>query len=70
MKTPLFSSVINLKLEPELHERLAAAARNERTTTSEFVRRALRATVASRPAAPNDDGPGPFSGAPGMRVAA
>jgi HicB family len=72
MKTPLFSSAINLKLEPELHQALAAAARDERTTLSEFARRTLRARIGSRSDTSHDDGdtPGPFRPAPGARIAA
>ena len=71
MKTPLFSSAINLKLEPELHQALAAAARDERTTLSEFARRTLRACIGSRSGPPHgDDDPGPFSPGAAMRPAA
>ena len=72
MKTPLFSSAINLKLEPELHQALAAAARDERTTLSEFARRTLRARIGSRSDPPHDgdNTPGPFTPDLGMRPAA
>ena len=70
MKTPLFSSAINLKLELELHQALAAAAREERTTLSEYARRTLRARIGSRSGPPYDDDPGPFRPAPGQRIAA
>jgi len=71
MKTPLFSSAINLKLEPELHQTLAAAARNGHTTLSEFARRTLRARIGSR-SGPHEGGdtPGPFSPGAAMRPAA
>ena len=66
MKTALFSSAINLKLEPELHRALTAAARDEHTTLSEFARRA----IADRIASVSPDDPGPFRPAPGQRIAA
>ena len=51
-----------------LRDRLRQAAHAERITMGEFVRRAVseRIEAVSR----DDDGPGPFSGAPGLRVAA
>ena len=72
MKTPLFSAAVHLKLEPELHENLAAAARREFMTTSEFMRRTLRARVAERRFAvtPCDDDPGLFDPSRGQRLAA
>jgi hypothetical protein len=71
MKTPLFSSAIHLKLEPELHAAIVAVARQEHTTASELMRRTLRACVAERVSASrDDDNRGPFSPAPGQRIAA
>ena len=60
MKAPLFSGALHLRLEPELRDSIAAAARRERTTASEWIRRELRERIAERGASPPDDDPSPF----------
>lgn len=47
----LFGDLIKLKAEPDLKQALADAARRERMTMSEFVRRELRSAVSDRSAA-------------------
>lgn len=44
----MFSKAMLLKVEPELKDALADAARKERTSASELIRRELRAAVARR----------------------
>ena len=51
-----------------LRDRLKRAADAERITMGEFVRRAVSERIEA--VSGDDEGPGPFSGAPGLRVAA
>lgn len=47
MRAPLgFDTTLHIRVEPELRDALAVAARKERTTPSEVVRRSLRAILA------------------------
>ena len=56
MRAPLgFDTTLHIRVEPELRDALAVAARKERTTPSEVARRGLRALLASRPLAHVDE---------------
>jgi len=74
MREILFPRLIRLRADDELVHDLAAAARRDKVTLSEFSRRALRNALAARgsvsPCPADDDGPGPFRPASGMREAA
>ena len=71
MRSVIFPNVIKVRMDADLHAVLARVASAERTTVSEVVRRELRSGFAGRSSRPqNDDGPGPFSGAPGLRAVA
>ena len=60
--------------DPGLARDLAEVARRDKLTLSEFARRELRSAMAARRPGPagrtDDDGPGPFRRAPGLREAA
>lgn len=42
-----FDTTLHIRVEPELRDALAVAARKQRTTPSEVARRSLRAILAS-----------------------
>jgi hypothetical protein len=69
MREVLFLRLIKLRADDALAHGLAEAARRDGMTLSEFARRELRSTLASRtrPGRPDDDGPGPFRPTPGMQ---
>ena len=64
----LFPTLIRFRGDPDL----AAAAKRERVTLSEFARRELRRAIVARSphGRPDDDGPDPSYPAPAQRVAA
>ena len=69
-----FPEIIRIRGERGLASAMTEAARRERTTTAEWARRKLRDALkadgfALPPFGENDDGPGPFSPAPGQRAA-
>ena len=68
MREILFPRLIRLRADDELVHDLAAAARRDKVTLSEFSRRALRNALAARgsvsPCPADDDGPGPGGTAP------
>ena len=72
MREVLFLRLIKLRADDALAHGLDEAARRDGMTLSEFARRELRSTLASRtrPGRPDDDGPGPFRPASGLREAA
>ncbi len=45
MKATKLSSVVRLKLEPELRDAIQSAADQDFTTMSDFIRRSMRAAV-------------------------
>lgn len=64
---------IRCRVEPELREGLLNAAREDRTSVSEWLRRTLRQAVAARSAMSpgnNEAITGPFRPASGQRLAA
>lgn len=48
MRESLFGDSIRVRAEPGLRDAINAAARKERTTASEFLRRELRAVLSRR----------------------
>lgn len=48
MREMMFAELIQIRTEPGLRDALNAAARHERTTASEFLRRELRSILVRR----------------------
>lgn len=71
MRSVQFCEVIRLRVEPELRDAIEAAALEEKTSASEFVRRGLRSFMRSRGDAPDRDPPPlPAGPAAALRAAA
>jgi hypothetical protein len=74
MRKILFPRLLRFRADDELARDLAAAARRDKLTLSEFARRELRNAIATRTIVSagrtDDNGPGPFRPAPGLRETA